>query len=64
MALGLPLAFLSTRILRQQPFRLDPADPLTFAITVVVITATTIIAAWLPARAAARINPVAALRCE
>jgi predicted permease len=64
MAVGLPLAFLFTRVLRQQLFRLDPADPLTFAITVVVITGTTMLAAWLPARAAARVNPVVALRCE
>jgi predicted permease len=64
MAVGLPLAFLLTRILRQQLFRLDPADPLTFAITVVVITATTMLAAWLPARAAAKVDPVVALRCE
>ena len=64
VAIGLPLAFVSARILRQQLFQLDPADPVTFAVTVFVIAATTIIAAWLPARAAAKVNPVSALRCE
>lgn len=64
MLLGVPLALLSTRILRQQLFHLGPADPLTFAVTVAIITGTTVIAAWLPARAAARVNPVSALRCE
>jgi predicted permease len=64
VAIGLPLAFVSARILRQQLFQLDPADPVTFAVTVLVIAATTIIAAWLPARTAAKVNPVSALRCE
>ena len=64
MALGLPLTLVATRILRQQLFQLNPVDPFTFAAAVMVIAGTTIVAAWLPARAAARVNPVAALRCD
>jgi predicted permease len=64
MAFGLPLTLLSTRILRQQLFHLNPVDPFTFAAAAFVIAGSTIVAAWLPARAAARVNPVAALRCD
>jgi ABC-type antimicrobial peptide transport system permease subunit len=62
--LGLPLALLTTRAIKQQMFGLDPLDPLTFALALLVIGGTTIFAAWLPARRAATIDPVAALRCD
>jgi predicted permease len=62
--LGLPLALLTTRAIKQQMFGLDPLDPLTFALALLVIGGTTIFAAWLPARRAASIDPVAALRCD
>ena len=62
--LGLPLALLATRVIRQQMFGLDPLDPLTFALALLVIAGTTFVAAWLPARRAANVDPVAALRCE
>ena len=62
--LGLPLALLATRLIKRQMFGLNPLDPLTFAIALVVIAGSTIFAAWLPARRAANIDPVAALRCD
>jgi predicted permease len=63
-ALGLPLALIATRLIKQQIFGLDPLDPLTFALALLVITGTTLFTAWLPARRAARVDPVVALRCE
>jgi predicted permease len=62
--LGLPLALLATRLIRQQMFGLDPLDPLTFALALLVIAGTTLITGWLPARRAAKVDPVIALRCE
>jgi predicted permease len=62
--LGLPLALLATRLIKQQMFGLDPLDPLTFAVALVVITGTTLITGWLPARRAAKVDPVVALRYE
>jgi predicted permease len=62
--LGLPLALLATRLIKQQMFRLDPLDPLTFGLALLVITGTTLITGWLPARRAVRVDPVVALRCE
>ncbi|MGE0463909.1 MAG: ABC transporter permease [Vicinamibacterales bacterium] len=43
-------------------FGVVPQDPLTLAATAVVLVATVLAASWLPARRAARVNPVSALR--
>ena len=43
-------------------FGIAPQDPLTLIATAVVLLAAVLIASWLPARRAARINPVAAMR--
>jgi ABC-type lipoprotein release transport system permease subunit len=39
-------------------------DPLTFSIIPIALAAVTLIACWLPARRATRVNPMTALRCE
>ncbi len=62
--LGLPLALLATRLIKRQMFGLNPLDPLTFSVALLVIAGSTIFAAWLPARRAAKIDPVSALRCD
>jgi len=43
-------------------FGIAPHDPLTLATTVAVLLAAVLAASWLPARRAARINPVSAMR--
>jgi ABC-type antimicrobial peptide transport system permease subunit len=62
--LGLPLALLATRLIKEQMFGLDPLDPLTFTLALVVITGTTLLTGWIPARRASKVDPVIALRCE
>ncbi len=64
IALGLPLAILATRVIKQQLFAIDAIDPTSFAAALLVVSLMTLIAGWLPARRAAKVDPVTALRCE
>jgi len=64
VGLGLPLALMATRGIKQQLFAMSAVDPLTFAAALSVVCGMTMIAAWLPARRASRVDPVAALRSE
>jgi predicted permease len=63
-ALGLPLAILATRMIKQQLFAINATDPISFAAALLVVSLMTLIAGWLPARRAAKVDPVTALRCE
>jgi predicted permease len=64
IALGLAGAAAVTRVIASFLFETEPTDPLTFATTVVGIAATALMAAWIPARRAAHIDPVKALRAD
>jgi len=64
IALGLAGALVATRLLRSQLFGVAPGDPLTFVVVSVVLAAVALLASWLPARRAARVDPVVALRSE
>ncbi|HEY4359098.1 MAG TPA: ABC transporter permease [Acidobacteriaceae bacterium] len=64
LALGVPVALSSTRVLKSQLYELSPLDPMAISIAVVAVIVMTVAAAWLPARRAARINPIQALRTE
>ena len=62
--LGLAGALPATRVLRTLLFDVAPSDPQTYAAIVVVIAAAAVTASWIPARRAARVDPVVALRTE
>jgi ABC-type antimicrobial peptide transport system permease subunit len=62
--LGLPLAAMATRIIKGQLFAMDAVDQISFVVALLVVCLMTVIAGWLPARRAASVNPVTALRCE
>jgi ABC-type antimicrobial peptide transport system permease subunit len=64
IAIGLGAAFYATRVLEKFLYQTTPRDALTFALAAVVMAATACLAAWLPARRAARVDPVIALRAE
>jgi predicted permease len=68
LAVGLPLTLACTRLastfLASQLYGVHPIDPPTIAAAVAIVAAMTLIAAWLPARRATKINPVQALRCD
>jgi predicted permease len=64
IGLGLPVALAATRLIRSQMYGVEPNDPLTIIVSALVLAVVTMMAAWLPARRAARIDPMAALRQE
>ncbi len=64
IVITLPLAFLLSRTLRGQLFGVSPADPLVYAGGILIIGITASLAALLPARRAASVEPMKALRTE
>ena len=55
-------AILLARAMRSLLFGVTPADPLTFVVVPLALIATALLASWLPARAAASIEPTEAPR--
>jgi len=64
LAVGLPGAFILTRFIESLLFDIKAADPLTFAGVALLLSAVAILATYIPARRAARVDPMVALRCE
>ena len=64
MAIGLFGAFMATRFLSSMLYGVAAWDPITFASIATLIAAVAFLACWLPARRAARVDPVIALRAE
>jgi putative ABC transport system permease protein len=64
VALGLCGALAVTRLIRQLLFGVSPTDPLTFTALALLLTLVALIACWLPARRATKVDPLIALRHE
>jgi predicted permease len=64
VALGVPAALAATRLVQAQRFGLKSSDPATFAAAAVLIAAVVVLAAYGPARRAAKVDPMVALRYE
>jgi len=62
--LGVGAAAALTRVLAKALFEVSPLDPMTYIWVTVVLGATAMAAAWLPARRAVRVDPVKVLGDE
>ena len=61
---GLFAALASTRALQSMLYAVSPTDPLTLATVLVLLFVVAVLAAYLPARRAQRVDPIVALRAE
>lgn len=64
LALGVGLAVAGTRLLASQLFATSPLDPLTFVAVPLFFVGVALLASYIPARRATRVDPMIALRCE
>jgi predicted permease len=64
VAIGMPLALAVTQLMRSTFFGIKPHDPVTVTGSVALLLTIAVLAAWVPARRAAKIDPMEALRYE
>jgi ABC-type antimicrobial peptide transport system permease subunit len=59
---GLLGAWMLTGLTQKMLYQVTPRDPVTFAVTALILAGAALLASWLPARSAGRIDPIGALR--
>lgn len=62
VAIGLVAAVLASRLLRAQLFEVAPTDTVTYVLVAIGLLMVSLLASWIPARRASRIDPMTALR--
>jgi len=61
---GLVAALILCRVMSSVLYETSPADPAAYGVVMVLVAATGLLACYLPARRATKLDPMAALRCE
>ncbi len=64
VVLGLAIAMATSRVLRSMLYAITPADPVTLGVTALLVVAVAVLASYVPARRALRIDPAEALRAD
>ncbi|MEP6918303.1 MAG: ABC transporter permease, partial [Acidobacteriota bacterium] len=64
LAVGVPVSLASSRLLRSQLFGVQPADPLSYVVITLLLGIVAMAACYIPARRAAAVDPMVALRQE
>jgi putative ABC transport system permease protein len=64
LLVGAALAFVLTRFIESLLFNVNARDPLAYVAVALVLALVALCAAWFPARRAARVDPMTALRAE
>ena len=64
LVLGVPTAMFAARLISNQLFGLNPSDPVTLITAAVVLSVVALLAGYVPARKASRVDPLIALRYE
>jgi len=62
--IGFAAAFALTRAMTSVLFNVSPTDPPTYLGVLVILALSSVLAAWVPAHRATRVDPMRALRCE
>jgi len=64
VVIGVIAALTLTSLIRNLLFDVSASDPLTFIVISLLLSGVSLVACWVPARRAAKVDPMIAIRCE